>query len=458
MATKKRYTPLEYLLRYIKPIFKWTLLAILIGIACGFVGVAFYYGIAYATDFRTAHPWVLYLLPVIGLVIVAIYRLSKVEGEGTDDIITSVQEGKVLHLLLLPAIFISTILTHLGGGSAGREGAALQIGGEIGNHMGQLARLDHEDLKITTMAGMAAFFSAVFGTPLTATIFVVMFINVGYLYEMAVFPCFIASLSAYWISMELGVQGFRYPLALPAEQPLFMLRLVVLAALCGLMSSVMCNTFHYTGKLFAKLKNPYLRAFIGGGIIVAATLILGNTDYNGAGSNIIRLAVEEGVVVPYAFLLKLLFTAVTLQSGFKGGEIVPTFFIGATFGAVVGPLLGVPVRFAAAVGMIALFGSATNTLIAPIFLAIEAFGGMGVHFFALAAAVAYICSGYTGLYSKQKIMFSKVRAAARVDRLANQNEKIRQVSPEAYMRLLRQKRQQRLSESQKAERRTKRRK
>ena len=175
---------------------KWTMAASAIGVVCGLIGTMFHFGVHEVTAFRGTHPWVLYLLPLAGFVIVSFYKLTETDGLGTDDIIDAVHAGKRLPILLLPAIFFGTVLTHLCGGSAGREGAALQMGGTIGQCMGRTFRLDDRDLRVATLAGMAAFFSALFGTPLAATVFAIMVISIGVLYHVALYPSLLAALVA----------------------------------------------------------------------------------------------------------------------------------------------------------------------------------------------------------------------------------------------------------------------
>lgn len=421
---ERKFSQAEYIFKYAKAIVLWIIEAVAIGIACGFTGALFNKGVVGATDLRLRYPWLLYFLPLAGVAIVGIYKGFKLEGKGTDTVIEKVREGSPLRIALLPAIFTGTILTHLCGGSAGREGAALQIGGCLGNGIGRVTKLSSSDLKIATMTGMAAFFSAIFGTPLTATIFVVMFVNVGTLHEMAIFPCFLASWSALWISEQFGVQPMHFDITQPEPEPFIMLRMIVFGILCGLVSTLMCGAYHGADKLYGRLfKNSFVRIIVGGALVIVLTLIVGTRDYNGTGVEVIGRAIEQGEAVPAAFLLKILFTAVTLEAGFKGGEIVPTFFIGATFGCVIGPLLGIPAGFAAAVGMVVMFAGATNTLIAPMFLAIEVFGISNLHLFAIAGAMSYICSGYNGLYSSQNIRFSKLRSEE-VNIRTNHNDRV----------------------------------
>lgn len=402
----------NYVKIYVKYIIRWILLAILIGVPCGVLGALFYNGVAFVTSARQTHPYLLFLMPVAGLLIVLIYKALKIEGVGTDAIVRSAQEGTFLRLRVVPAIFISTLLTHLTGGSSGREGAALQIGGSIGNNIGKLTRLRQEDLKIATMAGMASFFTALFGTPITATVFVAFFLEVGQVYTSAFFPSYAASVVAFFISKELGMKPFRFALTgAPSGSVNMFFRVAILALLGALVSAVFVKTLHSVAFLYQRFfKNAYVRILVGSALVILLTLLVGNTDYNGAGTDVITRAIMEGKAFPAAFLLKILFTALTLEAGFKGGEIVPSFFIGATFGAAVGPLLGIPARFAAAIGLVVVFGGATNSLVAPLMLSIEAFGSGGVEYFMAAVIIAYMCSGYNGLYSNQKILFSKLRA------------------------------------------------
>ena len=396
---------------YCWTLLKWTVDAAAIGVVCGVIGTLFHFGVHEVTAFRGAHPWVLYCLPAVGLVIVGFYKLTKTDGLGTDDIIDAVHQGKRLPFFLLPAIFLGTILTHLCGGSAGREGAALQMGGTIGRHAGNLFNLDDRDLRTATMAGMAAFFSALFGTPLTATVFAIVVISIGVVYHVAFIPCLTASLVAYWISVELGVAPTRFSVAAPELEKLMLLRVAVLGVGCALVSVLLCRTLHFAEHQMKKrLPNAWLRVLVGGGAVIALTYLCGTRDYNGAGMDLITAAVEQGTARPEAFLLKILFTAVTLSAGFKGGEVVPSFFVGATFGCVAGPLLGIPAGFAAALGLAAVFCGATNCPLASIFLSVELFGDGGLLYFALVCGISYMLSGYNGLYSSQTIVYSKLKA------------------------------------------------
>ena len=390
---------------------KWLAVAALTGVLCGLIGSAFALSVGSVTRLRTANGWLIYLLPLAGVAVTAVYRAMHTEGMGTNDIIDAVHLGKPLNARLVPSIFIGTVLTHLCGGSAGREGAALQMGGTIGYWSSRLLRLDDRDTRTGTLCGMAAFFSALFGTPLTATMFAIMAISVGELYHAAFIPCFTASLVAYGLSMWLGVAPVRFTAVIPALASSGLVRTAILAALCAWVSALFCALLHSTARGMKKyIPNPWLRAAAGGAAVVALTLICGTTDYNGAGMDVITAAIEQGRVKPEAFALKMLFTAVTLAAGFKGGEVVPCFFVGAAFGCAAAPLLGLPASFGAALGLVSVFCGATNCPIASTFLSIELFGGSGLLYFALACGVSYMLSGYGGLYSSQTILYSKLKA------------------------------------------------
>ena len=396
---------------YVAALLKWMAVGALVGGVGGFVGAAFHLGVSYATAVRQAHPWILYLLPVGGVVIAGLYKLCRLEGKGTNAVIESVHFGKSVPTLLVPLIFVATVITHLLGGSAGREGAALQIGGGIGYRTGTLLRLGEKDLPLATLCGMSGVFAALFGTPLTATVFALEVISVGVLYYAGLLPCITASLTGYYIATVMGVEPTRFTVAMPALSWPTLGLVTALAVGCALVSILFCRGLHITERLAERwLKNSFLRAAVGGLIIVLATLVLGTTDYNGAGMDVIQRAVEQGQADGWAWLLKLAFTAVTIGCGFKGGEVVPSFFVGATFGCAAGGLLGLPPSFAAAVGLVAVFCGAVNCPIASVILSVELFGAGGMAYFAAACAVSYLLSGYCGLYSSQTILYSKLRA------------------------------------------------
>lgn len=398
------------LLNQIKRFLIWLGLSALTGAVCGCVGSAFHIAVDWVTEARAAHAWLLYLLPLAGVAIAALYHIAKLEGVGTNNVIRVIHSGKPLPMLLAPVIFIATVVTHLFGGSAGREGAALQIGGGLGSTLASGFRLDERDRRVLTLCGMSAVFSALFGTPVTAAVFVLEVASVGVLQYSALVPCLISALAAQGVALLCGLAGSGYAAVSHELNLLMMGRAALLGVLCAGLSIVECVSFHKMEHWAAKIRNGYLHAFLGGCLLIGLTLLVGTRDYNGAGGPVIASALGGSVSSPAAFLWKLLFTAVTISFGFKGGEIVPTFFIGAAFGCAVGPLLGLPPELAAALGLAGVFCGVVNCPIASIFLSIELFGSGAVSYFALVCAIAYMLSGRFSLYTgSQNILFDKTR-------------------------------------------------
>lgn len=395
--------------QYAVTLLKWMVLGGVIGLVGGIIGSLFHIGVDTATQARLAHPWVLYLMPVGGLAIVGLYRLTKTEGKGTNDIIASVHFGEQVPGMLVPVIFVSTVITHLCGGSAGREGAALQIGGGIGYQAGRLLRLGEKDLPLATLCGMSGVFAALFGTPLTATVFALEVISVGVLYYAGLVPCLTAALTGYLVSVLMGVPPTRFTVAVPGLEVRTMLLVIVLALLCAVVSILFCRGLHGVEHLLKRtLKNPYLRVAVGAAVLIGLTLLT-NGDYNGAGMEVIGRAIA-GQADPWAWVWKLLFTAITIGCGFKGGEVVPSFFVGAAFGCVAAGWLGLPAGFGAAMGLVSVFCGAVNCPLASIILSVELFGSGDLLYFAMACSISYLISGYCGLYSSQTILYSKLRA------------------------------------------------
>lgn len=390
---------------------KWLVLAAVVGVLCGGIGAAFYHAIVKVTTLRTQNPWLLFTLPLAGLLIVGIYKVTGTEGQGTNNVIDAVQDGKPLQALLLPAIFIATVLTHLAGGSAGREGAALQMGGDIGWHAGRLLHLSDHDCRVATICGMAAFFTALFGTPLAATMFAMMVINVGLVFYAAFIPAFAASLVSYGLCTLLQVTPVRFTVTAPATAPLPIAQTAFFGLACAIVTMLFCAVLRYAGRYMQRwFPNPWFRVLVGGIVIILATLICGSMRYNGAGTDVIQQAIEQGQALPQDFILKILFTAVTLAAGYKGGEVVPSFFIGATFGCVAAPLFGLPAGFGAALGMVAVFCGATNCLFSSLALAIEVFGSQGLLYFGVVCGICHALTGYTGLYSHQGFVTAKMES------------------------------------------------
>jgi H+/Cl- antiporter ClcA len=331
-------------------------------------------------------------------------------NKGTNLVIESVRSDEELSGKMPPLIFISTVITHLFGGSAGREGAALQLGGSMGFQIGKWFHLDEKDLRTITMCGMSAGFAALFRTPLTAAVFSMEVIRVGVMYYSALVPSTLAAIIGYAISGYFGVASPVYALkSVPDLNVIPVLQVLLLAVLCAALSILFCIVLHKTPKIYKKyIDNQYIRIAVGGGLIIGLAYLFRTTDYLGAGADIIRNAVT-GQARPEAFVLKMIFTAVTLGAGYKGGEIVPSLFVGATFGNVIGGLIGLSPAFGGAVGLMAVFCGVTNCPITAFLLSLEMFGPSGALYYFIAAAVSYMLSGYYGLYNKQKIMYSKFK-------------------------------------------------
>lgn len=390
---------------------KWVLAAVALGVGCGVVGAFFHLAIDVVTEFRMAHTAIIWLLPGAGALTLALYKLCRVGyGVGTNLILqTADGEGRV-PILLAPLIFAGTLLSHLFGASVGREGAALQLGGSIGYNFGAAFRFDKEDREVLTMCGMSACFAALFGTPLTAAVFVLEVLRVGTMRYNALLPCVLSAYTAAFVAKCIGTQPMAFALSgLPEFGPLPALQVAGLAALCAVVGILFCTCIHKAGHLLERvIPNPYLRIAAGGLVVAIAAPLLGLYDFTGAGGHMITNAIA-GQAPWYAFLVKILFTALCVGAGFRGGEIVPTLFIGSTFGCLAGLLFGLDPGFGAAVGLVALFCSVVNCPLASVFLAIELFSPGDVSTFVVAVAVAYVLSGYFGLYGSQRIVFSKVR-------------------------------------------------
>ena len=389
---------------------QWFFLAIPTGLICGLVGTLFHLSVERVTELRADQPWLLFLLPAAGLLITALYKATKCEGVGTNNVIRAVQSGEPVSILLVPAIFLGTVLTHLCGGSAGREGAALQMGGSIGWNVGTLLQLKDHARRTATISGMAAFFSALFGTPLTAALFAMMVEDVGLTFTSAFVPAFTSALIAYGCSLAFGIGPTHFAITAPELTVWNAFLVILLGFACAAVSRLFCGLLHFMEhKVPQLLPNPWLRVFVGGVAVIAFSYLFGVGRYNGAGMGVITAAVEQGEALPWDFLCKIFLTALTLSCGFKGGEVVPSFFVGATFGCVFGPLLGLPAGFAAAVGLVSIFCGATNALIPSILLGFELFSGAGLELIALGCGICYLLSGHHGLYSSQTFVTNKLR-------------------------------------------------
>ena len=406
MIFRQRVDPVrEYVLSFAK----WGVLGLCMGVIGGVLGALFHHSLHFVTHLRTENGWIIWLLPLGGLLSVGVFRiLGQSRNRGTNQLIDAVLHEDSVSSRVAPLIFIVTNITHLFGGSAGREGAALQLGGSVGCSLGRLMKLDDDERTVLTMSGMCAVFAGLFGTPLTACIFVLEFTSVGRIFTPALVPCFLSAFAAWQTSGRLGVHGEGILLenALPFSYGVLG-QMVLLSIALGILGIFMCRTFHKAEHLAVeKIPNPWLRIAIGGAIVAVMTAIVGDQRFNGAGMDM-ALAAVEGHADWYSFAVKLLFTAVTLAAGFKGGEIVPTFCIGATFGCIFGGLIGMDPGIAAALGLVGLFCCGTNAPIASIILSIEMFGTANLYHFAFVCVVVFLLSGHSSLYGSQIQKYKK---------------------------------------------------
>lgn len=390
---------------------KWSAVSTLIGLTTGLVGTVFGHLVMRAGAYFNSHRWTLALLPAAGLMIVWIYHFLKEDkNRGTNMVIESIYTDSDISSGTAPAIFLGTILTHFSGGSAGREGAALQMGGSIGNQIGRLMKLDEKDKKIAVMCGMSGAFAALFGTPMAAALFSMEVISIGVMYYAALVPCTFSAFIGAAVSKRLGLAPEAFSIGPVPEFSLkAALLMIVLGVLCALVSELFCIVLHRTEKVYRRyFPSPGRRIAAGAVLIIILTLLEGSFDYNGSGILLIERCFE-GDVRYEAFLWKILFTAVTLEAGFKGGEIVPTFCIGAVFGCSFAMITGQPFGLMTACGMLALFVGVTNCPISTLLIGFEMFGYQAMPYFVLVIAVSFTLSGYYSLYSSQKFVYSKTK-------------------------------------------------
>ncbi|HWP52409.1 MAG TPA: chloride channel protein [Clostridia bacterium] len=387
---------------------RFTAVSIIVGLAVGTVTTVFGHLLLAVTNYRDTNEWIIWFLPFAGLLIVFFYNTTDTKvPRGTNLVIEAVRSEDHIPAKMAPLIFVSTVVTHMFGGSAGREGAALQLGGSIGQLIGDVFKTRESKKHILVMCGMSAAFSALFGTPVAAAVFALELANIGTMCYSALVPCTVSSIIAFSIAQYSGLGAERFYIK---EIPFSVAEttgVIILSILCAGLSILFCLMLKRTAFLAQRfLPNQYLRIFVGGLLVILMTYIFNTHDYLGSGMNIIEEALL-GTAKPEAFILKLAFTAVTLSFGFKGGEIVPTLFVGATFGCAISGLLGLEPASAAAIAMIAMFCGVTNCPLTALLLACEVFGFVSPSMFLLSVAVSYMLSGYYSLYSSQKIIYSK---------------------------------------------------
>lgn len=397
------------MLKKVKATAKYLASALLVGAVGGLIGAAFAHTVNCVTHFRFSHPFLLYFLPLGAVATVLIYSALRVQGVGTHDCFKAATSDASVPFALNPAVFVSSAITHLLGGSAGREGAALQLGGSLSEPISKLFRVNEENRRALVLSGMAAVFSALFGTPFAAAIFVFEATKTLKASYKAVPSVLISSLSAFIVAHFLRVPSEKFILFGINLSFMDFWRTILLAGFSGLVCLCYCIALEFAKKGFSLFKNQYIRGIIGATAIILLTVVIGNQDYNGTGTHIIASVFEGEQPHFYAFFLKILLTAITIGCGFKGGEIVPAFFIGATFGAAAATLLGLPLALGAAIGMTVLFGGSTKCPVAAAVIAIELFGFNTALLICLIPSlmVGYTLSGKPSLYNEVDLKILK---------------------------------------------------
>lgn len=407
---------------------RWTLILLPMAALVGTLCAAFLWSLDAATQARFGHPWLLYFLPVGGAAIALLYHHTGRSVEaGNNLIVEQIHEpGGGVPLRMAPLVFLGTIATHLFGGSAGREGTAVQLGGSLASAVAGLFCLDVSGIRILLMAGVAAGFGAVFGTPLAGAVFALEVLALGRVEYAGIIPCLLAALVGDWTCHAWGIHHTPYHIAYagPATgallvEPLMLLKATVAGVAFGLAGLVFAEANHAFGGFF-KRRIPYgpARAALGGVLVIALVWIIGTRAYLGLGvwsaipGDPTIAGFFTGPVDRWSWALKMLFTVVTLSAGFKGGEVTPLFFIGAALGNALGWLLGAPLDLFAALGFVAVFAGAANTPLACTIMGIELFGATHAVPIAVACFVAYICSGHNGIYLSQRIAVPKHPARA----------------------------------------------
>ncbi|MHA6532871.1 voltage-gated chloride channel family protein [Paenibacillus sp. BAC0078] len=390
---------------------KWIVLGSVVGILSGTASAFFLKSLDAVTELRMSHAWLLFLLPLGGALVSYLYmRYGKNSSKGNNLILEQIHDGnETIPLRMAPLVLFGTLVTHLFGGSAGREGTAVQMGGSLAEGFGKLIRINPLDRKILLMCGISGGFGSIFGTPLAGTIFGLEVIAIGLISHKALLPCFTASFVGDIVATRVwGVKHIHYQVdVFPALGVVVLLKVILASILFGLASILFSELTHYLKRTFTALvKNPMLKSALGGCIIIALVYIVGSRDYLGLGIPLIQDSFTTDVA-PFAFLWKLLFTSFTLGTGFQGGEVTPLFAIGATMGNSLAGILHLYAPFLASLGFIAVFCGATNTPIACFIMGIELFGSGGAVYMFIACLVSFLFSGHTGIYTSQQIGISK---------------------------------------------------
>ena len=389
--------------------FKWLLVTIIVAFLAGSISALFLVSLDIVTQQRTSHVLFVYFLPLAGLAIGLMYYFGAKHVEGGNNLL--IQEmhkpKKHIHWKIIPLVFFGTLITHLFGGSAGREGTAVQMGGAVGDAMTQFFKWTKNNRKRLLRMGVAAGFAGVFGTPLAGAVFAFELAKDKSIHWKNAFWSIVASFIAHYSCLTWGVSHSQYALTSFPDLSFQLLFYTVISGLAfGIASYLFIQSKHYFTKLFSYVKIPYLRPMLGGMIILGLFLVFDINQYLGLGVPVIQSAFLTPLNSE-TFMIKLLLTALTLGAGFKGGEATPLFFIGATLGNLLFLFIPLPLDLLAGMGFIAVFGAATNTPIASIIIGLEMFGLNGILFFGMSTYVAYLASGRTSVYSSQQMLLKK---------------------------------------------------
>lgn len=390
---------------------QWILLGSLVGVLCGAASALFLWLLELATAFRTEHEVIVYTLPVAGLVIGWLYeRFGQSIKSGNNLVIDTIHdEGPELPLRMAPMVLIGTVLTHVFGGSAGREGTAVQMGASITDWVSHRLRVSKHVRRQLLAAGVAGGFGSVFGTPVAGAVFGLEFIVLGRIEYDALVPALVASIVGDLTTRSLGIGHTHYPAAPHlALTPVLLLKWLAFAAAVAIVTTLFIELTHFLKERGEEhLPRMPARMFLGGLIIVGLWKLVGTSDYLGLGVPMIVRAFEDPSFPVYAFALKLLFTAITLGAGFLGGEVTPLFFVGAALGSVLARLLGIPIELGAGVGLAAVFAASSNTPLALSIMAMELLGAPVSPHVVIVCVLAYLLAGHRSIYPAQRLLNGK---------------------------------------------------